>query len=649
MKGLGKSNNNLVFSLDIGTRTVIGMLGEYREDGQFNILAYSMKEHSRRNMYDGQIHNIDGVVKLVEEIKEELETKTGTSLKQVYIAAAGRSLETCKVKVEKAIDSTKEIDRRTVELLELEGIQRAQEEINRNGNKYRYYNIDYSVVEYYLEDSVMENLQGHRGEKIGAQLLATFLPQIVIEGLYSVVSKAGLEVANITLEPIAAINVAIKEELRLLNLALVDIGAGTSDIALTKEGNIMAYAMTSTAGDEITEALAKKYLLDFNQAEALKLNLSRSENQDFTNIVGMTYSLSTKEIVEELADTLNKISLDIAEKILEYNGKAPAAVFLIGGSSQMPGLKEILADSIGLARERVSIRDTSFIENVQGLDGQLKGPDIITPIAIGMEGIRRQYKNYLELVFNGEELRLFNTDTAKVSDLLVLTGYSPRKLIPKSGEGFVYYINGRKKRIKGSLGETGQVYVNDKKGDLKTSLKDGDLVTIIEGQKGEKPQPHLYDLIDRERIVEFNQRQVNLITNIKLNGTAPNGNPPIAEGDKIEIDIIEDLFQLMKYLHMDIEVKDILINGQKLNKNIKLNPNDKITTVNKKSIDLLINGQLENIEYKKEQFVFVDIFDFIDFDLSKPQGKLVLKINGQDADYLQELKDKDEIEIYWEK
>ncbi len=80
---------------------------------------------------------------------------------------------------------------------------------------------------------------------------------MVIEGLYSVISKAGLEVGNITLEPIAAINVAIKEELRLLNLALIDIGAGTSDIAITKDGKIMAYAMTSQAGDEITEALSQ--------------------------------------------------------------------------------------------------------------------------------------------------------------------------------------------------------------------------------------------------------------------------------------------------------------------------------------------------------------------------------------------------------
>lgn len=75
MKQLKMNKDNLVFSLDIGTRTIIGIVGEYMEDNKFNILAYSIKEHNRRNMYDGQIHDIQGVVEVVREIKEELEEK----------------------------------------------------------------------------------------------------------------------------------------------------------------------------------------------------------------------------------------------------------------------------------------------------------------------------------------------------------------------------------------------------------------------------------------------------------------------------------------------------------------------------------------------------------------------------------------------
>jgi cell division ATPase FtsA len=98
------------------------------------------------------------------------------------------------------------------------------------------------------------------------EVLATFLPRVVVESLYAVVARAGLEVASLTLEPIAAMNVSIYSSLRLLNLALVDIGAGTSDIALTKDGTVFAFAMASVAGDEITEKIAEVLLLDFEQA-----------------------------------------------------------------------------------------------------------------------------------------------------------------------------------------------------------------------------------------------------------------------------------------------------------------------------------------------------------------------------------------------
>ena len=85
-------------------------------------------------------------------------------------------------------------------------------------------------------------------------MLATFLPQEVVESLYTVVQGADMEVYSLTLEPIAAINVAIPEQYRLLNIALVDVGAGTSDIAITKNGSIVAYGMIPMAGDELTEA-----------------------------------------------------------------------------------------------------------------------------------------------------------------------------------------------------------------------------------------------------------------------------------------------------------------------------------------------------------------------------------------------------------
>ena len=90
--------------------------------------------------------------------------------------------------------------------------------------------------------------------------------------MISSLRMAGLEAGSLTLEPIAALTVAIPPQMRLLNLALVDIGAGTSDIAVVQRETIVAYAMVPVGGDEITERLAAEYLLDFNTAEKESAN-----------------------------------------------------------------------------------------------------------------------------------------------------------------------------------------------------------------------------------------------------------------------------------------------------------------------------------------------------------------------------------------
>lgn len=650
MKGLVDREEDLIFSLDIGTKTIIGIVGQYAKDGKFNILAYSIQEHNKRNMYDGQIHDIDGVTNLVLEIKRDLENQLGTSLKKVSIAAAGRALKTCKLKVDKEIDGS-EITKSMVELLELEGVQRAQETVN-NDESYRelkYYNIGYSIINYYLDNNVMMKLEGHRGEKIGVELLATFLPQVVIEGLYSVISKAGLEVLNITLEPIAAIKVAIKEELRLLNLALVDIGAGTSDIAITKDGTITAYAMTSKAGDEITEALSKKYLLDFNAGEKLKTKLSSQDEHEFLDILGVKHRLTTEEIVDSIYEIIAKITTEIADKIIEFNGKAPDAVFLIGGSSQMPRMKECLAEKLGLSMERVSIRDTSFIENVNGINNKISGPDIVTPIGIAIEGATQKYKNFLQIDFNNEEVRIFNTDRVKVSDILVLTGYNPRNLLPESGEDFIYFLNGEEKVVRGTEGQPAIIYINDEIGNLKTPLQNRDKVRVIKGSKGEKIIPYLYDCIPERKMINFNNEEFNLIQEIRINNDKVLHNSTLVEGDRIDVYEIKRIGDLLKTLGLNIPIENILINGEKAEEDRLLKENDVIITNQNKIINLIINGEEKKIGYSKKEFLFVDIFDHIDFDLTKPKGNLILRINGKEAEYMAPLKEMDEIEIYWNK
>ncbi|RKD29081.1 cell division protein FtsA [Thermohalobacter berrensis] len=658
----------LIFSLDIGTRTVIGIVGILDKDDKFKILATEVEEHKERYMYDGQIHDINGVTKIVKRIKENLEKTIGVKLEKVAIAAAGRALKTYRVSVEREIDINREIDKRIVESLEMEAIQKAQELLDkeRKQSEAKYYCVGYTVVNYYLDGNFIENLEGHRGNNIGVDVIATFLPHVVVDSLYTVMNRVGLEVINMTLEPIAAINVAIKKNLRLLNLALVDIGAGTSDIAITKDGTIVAYAMVSVAGDEITEKIAKTYLLDYDTAEKLKVCLNKQNEHVFQDIVGIEHRLKTEEILQNIEESIDYLAKEIAYKILEYNEKAPSAVFLIGGGSQIPKLPEYISKYVKLPKERVVIKGIDSIDDVEEIPDELIGPHAITPIGIGIKAIKDKSKDFLEVTVNGQKIKLFNSKSIKVSDALVLIGFNPKKLIPRRGENFKYYLNEEEKVIKGEIGNPAEIYVNNKKANLEYKLRTGDKVEVKEATQGRKPKPRLYDCIDIDKKIIFNGREINLIGYIKVNGDIENENILIKENDKIETLELKTVKELFDYLGLNTNEYLIYKNGNlaKDNEIIKdkdiiesklkeLKPTHKVKSKNKISgrnkIRLIINGKEKTIRHNKDKFIFIDIFDYIDFDLSKPKGILMLEVNGNRAEYIQELRDGDRINIYWKR
>lgn len=134
-----------------------------------------------------------------------------------------------------------------------------------------------------------------------------------------------------TLEPIAAINVLIPASMRRLNVALVDIGAGTSDIAITSEGTVTAYGMVPSAGDAITEAVSDEYLLDFHEAERVKRELNTSQIIRFKDILGYEKSVSKEAAAASIQPAASRLAKLIKEEILSLNsGKPPKAVMLIG-------------------------------------------------------------------------------------------------------------------------------------------------------------------------------------------------------------------------------------------------------------------------------------------------------------------------------
>ncbi|WP_053956623.1 cell division protein FtsA [Inediibacterium massiliense] len=651
-----------VFSLDIGTKSITGIVAK-KQDEKFIIVDTEIMEYSERAMYDGQIHDIDKVARAATIVKEKLEERLGFQLTEVAIAAAGRALKTHRVQVGMDIDSTKEIDQATIQSLEIEGIQKAQKILDgENMKDVKYYCVGHTVIHYYLNGSMITSLKGHRGDKIEADILATFLPHVVVDSLYAVMDKIGLEVVYLTLEPIAAIHVAIPPKVRLLNLALVDIGAGTSDIAITQDGTIVSYAMASIAGDEITEAIAKEFLLDFDTAEKLKIDLNQNESHTFEDIVGISYTMTTEEIVKRIALAIENLAKEISQKIIEYNGKAPSAVFCIGGGSQIPTLTQYIADDLGLKEERVVVRGTEIIQNVEFLCEKLQGPEFITPIGICMISTKEQAENFIKVGVNENVVKLFQTKELFVSDALIKAGVNAKQLIGRSGKNLNLFINGEKKLIKGTFGEAAQIYVNGKLSNLDERIYHMDQIIFHPAVNGQDGVLSLKDFIEKTGVVRLNDVEIHLVNHVLVNEEKKDVDYILKDGDQITTTEIHNVLEVLKKFNIEEEQYHIYVNGIEADPYFILKSEDEIVICEKgekisndaklikeDTIKITVNNEEIEMLKKGKEPIFVDIFDYFDFDRTKAQGTLIMELNGERAAYTDSIQDGDRIEIYWKK
>lgn len=477
-------DKNLLFALDIGTRSVVGMILKQHPDGKYEVLHMKVMEHEERSMLDGQIHHIPAVAKVIKKIKEELELETGP-LQKVCVAAAGRALKTVKGRSEKDISAVSVTLPEEVIHMELAAVQHAQFQLasmlDEKSNQI-YDCVGYSVLHYYLDDQEIGSFIGQQGLTASVEVIATFLPRVVVESLIRALREADLEMEALTLEPIAAINVLIPQSMRKLNVALVDIGAGTSDIALTAEGTVVAYGMVPVAGDEITEAISSEFLLDFPVAEEMKRSLYKNDFVEYTDILGFSTKKSKLEVLEKIQPAIDNLAEKITKEILQLNAKPPQAVMLVGGGSMTPGLREKIAEKLHLPTERAAIRGIDAITSLTSSIEQT-GPEFVTPVGIGIAARENPVK-YVTVTVNEKTIRLFEVKKLTIGDALIAGGADLSKLYGRPGMGLMIKINGEVKMFKGGLGTPPQIIMSGKEASLSHEIFDGAVISYNSGLNG---------------------------------------------------------------------------------------------------------------------------------------------------------------------
>lgn len=647
-------NGDYILALDIGTRTVIGLLCRLSVAGELVVEHYHVEWHPQRAMLDGQIHDVGQVSAVLARIKEVLAEKGGCSLRGAAIAAAGRALTTLRVTEKISFDSTREVDQDQVQQLAIKALASARDKMAQKTSAL--YCVGFSPVTYFLNDLVIANPHGQRGNSIGVEIIATFLPRVVVDSLFSAVAKAGLTVESLTLEPIAAMAVAVPPPLRLLNLALVDIGAGTSDIAVSRQGTIVAYGMVDMAGDEVTEAIAQHYLLDFHSAERVKLQLSKQEVLEFTDVLGNNCRESRQELLAIIEPVVDKLARELSQAIISNNGGvSPAALFCIGGGSLTPLLRERLAHYLELPLERIGIRTREHLEGVRFSSDDLKGPEIITPLGIALTAFRPGEENFIHILLNGQGVTLFKVQQATVAQTLMHCGLD-MDAVAGADSAMDFDLNGQRRLIPGNPGRPGKILVNDVAATLDTQLVSGDRVEVATGEKGAVATVILSQLAAEFPLPQYlvNGSTLELPLMQLINGLPGQPDTPIKQGDKVEVRPPTNVGEFALLMDLDLDEISITINGQAAGPDTPIAPGATLVVSSAKAPSPAKSGEIAVTVNGRQMFLPLErsmlAYALAQADIKhsgQGRGDLVITVNGLVADYTSLLNSGDKVEVFW--
>ena len=769
----GLTQGNTVFGLDIGTRSIVGTVG-YKTKDRFVVVAQKVMEHETRAMMDGQIHDIKKVGETISAVKEALEAETGTKLEGVCIAAAGRVLRTVTTHVDYPFTEEHTVGEEDMYALSAMGVEQAYADFSSgNDSDMKFYCVGHSIIRYYMNNYPIGNPQEHKASSIGADMIVTFLPEDVVDGLYKAVELAELRVENLTLEPIAAIQVAIPEKFRMLNIALVDVGAGTSDISITKDGAIVSYGMIPVAGDSLTEVIAQHCLVDFNTAEQIKRDIegalerekaakaagrvvSEEDKIAFMDIMGLPQYISATEVCEIIAPYIDRMTDQVAECIKELNGgKSVSAVFVVGGGGKVPGYTEKLSEKLEVVKERVAIRGGEVMGMIDFPEGIEKSSLLVTPIGICLT-FYEQNNNFVFVTFNEERFKVYDNGKLSVVDVAMQAEFPNDRLFPKRGNELNYTVEGKARMKRGELGEAAIITVNGEPADIHTPIKSNDIISVMPSTAGAAAKMEIGNLPEHHQsiTVSVNGKKVVLPKFARVNGQLQSAYYEIKNGDNIEMQNYYTVAQILEFMDVILpqdtaiavnnaptdrecavyenftvvwgdeaeniaralreaeeeakraeeEAKRAAEEALRLEEEARLKEEqaakeaaeaekaqaEKTVTdaeetksqetdatasqkaeTNAESAEtsgnaeeaaedvppapvihdiwVIVNGAPLKMS-GKAAYVYVDVFDYIEFDLTKPQGSGIhTTLNGVQAEYLKEIFDGDVIEVYWKK
>jgi len=391
-------NNSLAVGLDIGTTKIVAMIGRRNEFGKVEVLGIGKSKSL--GVKRGVVNNITQTIQSIQQAIEEAESVSGQKIEDVVVGIAGQHI--------RSLHHRDYITRENAdEVIEQKDVDRLIDQVHK------LVMLPGEAIIHVLPQEFKVDAQDEIKEPIGmygGRLEANF--HVVVGMISSIkniarcVENTGLNLSGITLEPLASASAVLSQEEKEAGVALIDIGGGTTDLAIFKDGIIRHTAVIPFGGNVITEDIKEGCSIIEKQAELLKVKFGSAwpgENKDneIVSIPGLRGREPREITLKNLSNIIHARVTEIIEQVFQeiknyghetQKGKLIAGIVLTGGGAQVKHLKQLVEYITGMDT-RIGYPN----EHLAGdSDELLSSPIYATAVGLVMEGLEQKEKNALK-------------------------------------------------------------------------------------------------------------------------------------------------------------------------------------------------------------------------------------------------------------
>lgn len=385
-------DKNLIVGLDIGTTKVAALVGEIAPDGMLEVIG--LGSHPSRGLKRGVVVNIEATVQSIQRALEEAELMAGCEIHSAYTGIAGSHIRS----------------RNSHGIVAIRDSEVAEPDIDRviDAAKAVAIPADQKILHILPQEFIIDNQEGIRepvgmsGVRLEARVHIVTGAVSAAQNIIKCVQRCGLDVGDIILEQLASSHSVLTDDEKELGVCMIDIGGGTTDIAIFTEGAIRHTAVIPIAGDQVTNDIAVALRTPTNNAEEIKVKFSSvfpsTTGPDTIEVPGVAHraprQLSKKALAAVVGARYEELFTLVQAEIKRsgFHDLIASGIVLTGGAALVDGVLE-LAESVFQTPVRLGLP-----QHVRGLKDVMQSPMYSTGVGLLLYGLQQRYDGKGDIV-----------------------------------------------------------------------------------------------------------------------------------------------------------------------------------------------------------------------------------------------------------